>query len=239
MNSVSKILNTILRNAQSEGFVDRDVTPAMRDGRLVIPVDPSHKRRIRGIVHDESASGKTVYIEPAEVVEANNRIRELENEERREIIRILTDFTDYLRPFLPDLLEAYEFLGWVDFIRAKAKFAGQIHAIKPVVENRPEIDWVQAVHPLLYLSLQKQNRQVVPLDIALNRENRILIISGPMPGKIGLPQNRRFAAILFNAACRYWSKKIPAYIRSTTFLSILAMNNPSKTTCRPEPTCSI
>lgn len=182
MNSVSKILNTILRNAQSEGFVDRDVTPAMRDGRLVIPVDPSHKRRIRGIVHDESASGKTVYIEPAEVVEANNRIRELENEERREIIRILTDFTDYLRPFLPDLLEAYEFLGWIDFIRAKAKFSRQIHAIKPVVENRPEIDWVQAVHPLLYLSLQKQNRQVVPLDIALNRENRILIISGPNAG---------------------------------------------------------
>jgi DNA mismatch repair protein MutS2 len=157
MNSVSKILNTILRNAQSEGFVDRDVTPAMRDGRLVIPVDPSHKRRIRGIVHDESASGKTVYIEPAEVVEANNRIRELENEERREIIRILTNFTDYLRPFLPDLLEAYEFLGWIDFIRAKAKFSRQIHAIKPVVENRPEIDWVQAVHPLLYLSLQKVN----------------------------------------------------------------------------------
>ena len=182
MNSVSKILNTILRNAQSEGFVDRDVTPAMRDGRLVIPVDPSHKRRIRGIVHDESASGKTVYIEPAEVVEANNRIRELENEERREIIRILTNFTDYLRPFLPDLLEAYEFLGWIDFIRAKAKFSRQIHAIKPVVENRPEIDWVQAVHPLLYLSLQKQNRQVVPLDIALNRENRLLIISGPNAG---------------------------------------------------------
>lgn len=182
MNSVSKILNTILRNAQSEGFVDRNVTPAMRDGRLVIPVDPSHKRRIRGIVHDESASGKTVYIEPAEVVEANNRIRELENEERREIIRILTNFTDYLRPFLPDLLEAYEFLGWIDFIRAKAKFSRQIHAIKPVVENRPEIDWVQAVHPLLYLSLQKQNRQVVPLDIALNRENRLLIISGPNAG---------------------------------------------------------
>ena len=182
MNSVSKILNTILSNAQSEGFVDRDVTPAMRDGRLVIPVDPSHKRRIRGIVHDESASGKTVYIEPAEVVEANNRIRELENEERREIIRILTNFTDYLRPFLPDLLEAYEFLGWIDFIRAKAKFSRQIHAIKPVVENRPEIDWVQAVHPLLYLSLQKQNRQVVPLDIALNRENRLLIISGPNAG---------------------------------------------------------
>lgn len=182
MNSISKILNTILRKAQSEGFVDKDVTPAMRDGRLVIPVDPSHKRRIRGIVHDESASGKTVYIEPAEVVEANNRIRELENEERREIIRILTDFTNYLRPFLPDLLEAYEFLGWIDFIQAKAKFACQIHAIKPVMENRPEIDWVQAVHPLLYLSLQKQNRQIVPLDIALNQENRILIISGPNAG---------------------------------------------------------
>ncbi len=182
MNSISKTLNTLLRNAQSEGFVEKDVTPAMRDGRLVIPVNPSYKRKIRGIIHDESASGKTVYVEPAEVVEANNRIRELENEERREIIRILTDFTDYLRPFLPDLLEAYEFLGWIDFIRAKAKFSLQIQAIKPVMEDRPEIDWVQALHPLLYLSLQKQNRKVVPLDIALNQENRILIISGPNAG---------------------------------------------------------
>jgi DNA mismatch repair protein MutS2 len=182
INSISKTLNTLLRNAQSEGFVEKDVTPAMRDGRLVIPVNPSYKRKIRGIIHDESASGKTVYVEPAEVVEANNRIRELENEERREVIRILTDFANYLRPFLPDLLEAYEFLGWIDFIQAKAKFALQIQAIKPDIADSPEIDWVQALHPLLYLSLQKQNRKVVPLDIALNQENRILIISGPNAG---------------------------------------------------------
>ena len=104
MSGISKSLNAILRKAQAEGFVDKDVSPSMRDGRLVIPVSPAFKRKIKGIVHDESASGKTVFIEPSEVVEANNRIRELENEERREIIKILTDFTNYLRPFLPDLL---------------------------------------------------------------------------------------------------------------------------------------
>jgi DNA mismatch repair protein MutS2 len=154
----------------------------MRDGRLVIPVNPAFKRKIKGIVHDESASGKTVYIEPSEVVEANNRIRELESEERREIIRILTEFADYLRPFLPDLAVSYDFLAEIDFIRAKARFALQINAIMPSLENRPLMDWVQAVHPLLYLSFQKQNRKVVPLDITLDETNRILIISGPNAG---------------------------------------------------------
>lgn len=182
LNGISKNLNAILRKAQAEGFVEKDVSPSMRDGRLVIPVNPSFKRKIRGIVHDESASGKTVYIEPSEVVEANNRIRELENDERREIIKILTDFTVYIRPFLPDLLESYNFLAYIDFIRAKAKFALQINAIRPVVEDKRQIDWVQAVHPLLYLSLKKQNRKVVPLDIALENEDRILIISGPNAG---------------------------------------------------------
>jgi DNA mismatch repair protein MutS2 len=182
LNGISKSLNAILRKAQAEGFVEKDVSPSMRDGRLVIPVNPSFKRKIKGIVHDESASGKTVYIEPSEVVEANNRIRELENEERREITKILIDFTTYIRPLLPGLLESYHFLAVIDFIRAKAKFALQINAIRPSVENKQQIDWVQAVHPLLFLSLKKQNRKIVPLDITLENENRILIISGPNAG---------------------------------------------------------
>ncbi|MDO5523777.1 MAG: endonuclease MutS2 [Bacteroidia bacterium] len=182
VNGISRSLNSILRKAQAEGFVEKDVAPSMRDGRLVIPVNPSYKRKIKGIVHDESASGKTVYIEPSEVVEANNRIRELESDERREIIRILTEFTDYLRPFLPDLLESYNFLAVIDFIRAKAKFALQTNALKPSVENKLIIDWVQAVHPLLFLALQKQGRKVVPLDITLENNNRILVISGPNAG---------------------------------------------------------
>lgn len=120
--SISRSLNAILRNAQAEGYVDKDVTPTMRDGRLVIPVAPGLKRKIKGIVHDESSTGKTVFIEPAEVVEANNRIRELEGEERREIIRILTDFSIIIRPQVPAILQSYEFLAEIDFIRAKAHF---------------------------------------------------------------------------------------------------------------------
>ena len=128
--SISRSLHAILRNAQAEGYVDKDVTPTMRDGRLVIPVAPGLKRKIKGIVHDESATGKTVFIEPAEVVEANNRIRELEGEERREIIRILTEFSSTVRPQVPAILQSYEFLAEIDFIRAKAHFAIQIKAIK-------------------------------------------------------------------------------------------------------------
>ncbi len=182
INSISRNLQAILRKAQADGYVDKDVTPSMRDGRLVIPVDPAHKRKIRGIVHDESASGKTVFIEPGEVVEANNRVRELENDERREIIKILAAFTDYLRPYLPDLVQSYEFLAQIDFIRAKAKFGLSINAIKPSIDNKQQIDWVHAYHPLLYLALTRQKRKVVPLDITLQGENRILIISGPNAG---------------------------------------------------------
>jgi DNA mismatch repair protein MutS2 len=182
MNGISRTLNTILRRAQAEGYVDKDVSPSVRDGRLVIPVDPSYKRKVKGIVHDESASGKTVFIEPSEVVEANNRIRELEAEERREIIRVLTEFTAYLRPFLPDLLVSYDFLATIDFIQAKASLATLIGGIKPSLENRPLIDWVQATHPLLDLSLKKQGRKIVPLDITLEKPNRILVISGPNAG---------------------------------------------------------
>ena len=182
MGSISRSLNSILRNAQSEGVVDKDVTPTMRDGRLVIPVAPALKRKIKGIVHDESASGKTVFIEPAEVVEANNRIRELEGDERREIIRILMEFSNLLRPSIPDVLLSYEFLAEIDFIRAKALFSEQITGLKPAFENKQVIDWRMAVHPLLQLSLAKHGKKVIPLDIELDEKQRILIISGPNAG---------------------------------------------------------
>lgn len=182
MGSISRSLNSILRSAQSEGYVDKDVAPTMRDGRLVIPVAPGLKRKIKGIVHDESASGKTVFIEPAEVVEANNRIRELEGDERREIIRILTEFSNVLRPSIPEILQSYEFLAEIDFIRAKSYFAIQTNALKPALENEQLLDWTMAVHPLLQLSLSKHGKKVVPLDIELNQKQRILIISGPNAG---------------------------------------------------------
>lgn len=180
--SISRNLNAILRMAQSEGYVEKDVTPTMRDGRLVIPVAPGLKRKIKGIVHDESSTGKTVFIEPAEVVEANNRIRELEGEERREIIRILTEFSTTVRPQVPAILQSYEFLAEIDFIRSKALFAIQIQGIKPILENEQVLDWTTAIHPLLQLSLAKHGKKVVPLDIELHREQRILIISGPNAG---------------------------------------------------------
>ena len=131
--SVSRVLNAIRRSAQSEGLVDKDVAPTMRDGRLEMPVAPGLKRRIKGIVHDESASGKTVFIEPAEVVEANNRVRELEADERREIIRILTEFANLARPYVAEILMSYKFLAKVDFIRAKAELAWMTGAIEPSV----------------------------------------------------------------------------------------------------------
>ena len=165
--SISRTLYTILHAAQRDGLVDKDAAPTMRDGRLMIPVSPSVKRRINGIVHDESATGKTVFIEPAEVVEANNRIRELEAEERREIIRILTVFSDEVRPQVNDILESYQFLGTIDLIHAKASLAELTKAVEPRVEEQPHIDWIQAVHPLLALSLAKQEKKVVPLDIRL------------------------------------------------------------------------
>ena len=182
VNSISRNLANILKKAREEGIVEKDVTPTMRDGRLVIPVMPAHKRKIKGIVHDESASGKTVFIEPAEVVEANNRIRELESEERREIIKILTEFSDIIRPHIDDMIYSYLFMGEIDLIRAKAMFAQSIGAVMPKIDNYCQIDWFGAVHPLLFLSLKRQNKKVVPLDISLDRNKRILIISGPNAG---------------------------------------------------------
>lgn len=182
LGGISRSLQSILRAAQTEGFVEKDVAPTMRDGRLMIPVAPAFKRKIKGIVHDESASGKTVFVEPEVVVEANNRIRELESDERREIVRILTEFTNQIRPVAPDILNSYEFLADIDFIRAKALLADDIQAIKPRFEDKRQVDWARAIHPLLFLSLKKQGKSVVPLDIELTEERRILLISGPNAG---------------------------------------------------------
>ena len=191
--SISRTLYTILHAAQKDGLVDKDVTPAVRDGRLVIPVSPTVKRKINGIVHDESATGKTVFIEPAEVVEANNKVRELEAAERREIIRILTVFRDGLRPNVAEILNSYEFLAQIDLIYAKTELAKLTNAFEPEVKAEPHLDWIRAIHPLLQLSLEKQGKKVVPLDIRLQGDQetgkqgdktigRLLIISGPNAG---------------------------------------------------------
>ena len=179
--SVSRALNAILRQAQAEGILDKDAAPTMREGRLVLPIPPAYKRKIGGIVHDESATGKTVFIEPQQVVEANNRIRELEGEERRERIRILLDITTQLRPEVPQILETETYLGEVDFLRAKALFAIDMHAIVPELSKKPMIDWREAYHPILLLNFRRLGKTVVPLTIRLT-DNRILVISGPNAG---------------------------------------------------------
>ena len=209
--SVSRALQNILKSAKGEGLIDKDVSPTLRDGRLVIPVAPAMKRKIRGIVHDESDTGRTVFIEPAEVVEANNKIRELEGEERKEINRILMEFTETVRPKVEDILFSYEFLAQVDFIRAKAKFSIMINSAEPRMENKQVLDWSIAVHPLLKLKFEAKSKlgirneelgidtnssaehstphssfliphSVVPLDITLTQKQRILLISGPNAG---------------------------------------------------------
>lgn len=180
--SVSRTLYNILRAAQSEGLVEKDVTPTLRDGRLVVPIAPAMKRRIKGIVHDESSTGKTVFVEPTEVVEANNRIRELEADERREIIVILTEFSKLVRPHVDDIIYAYQLLAEIDFIRARAEFARLTNGIEPEVSAKPVVDWITAKHPLLWLALKKQDKPIVPLDIMLTKDRHILIISGPNAG---------------------------------------------------------
>ena len=181
-SGISRTLYTILHAAQKDGLVDKDAAPTMRDGRLVLPVAPGVKRRINGIVHDESATGKTVFIEPAEVVEANNKVRQLEAEERREVIRILTVFTEEVRPYVSDILNAYQLLAQIDLIHAKAEWARLTKAFEPTVGSKPHIDWIHAIHPLLQLSLEKKGEKVVPLDISLTFPKRLLIISGPNAG---------------------------------------------------------
>lgn len=181
-SSVGRRMQSLLKKAIDEGYIEKDTAVSIRNGRQVIPVPASNKRRISGIVHDESATGRTAYVEPAEIVELNNEIKELEVAELREVIRILSLFTSDIRPYIEDLLLSYDFLGEIDFIRAKALFAISINAGLPALSDNPGFWWKQAVHPLLYLHLKKENKAVVPLDIHLDAKNRILLISGPNAG---------------------------------------------------------
>ena len=179
---IRKKLDTMLRTAKNSGWISEDVSLTVRNGRMVIPLAAEHKRKLKGFIHDESSTGQTVFIEPTDVFESNNEIRELEYEERREINRILMHLTDQLRPFVPDLQKAYSFLGLMDFLRAKAKIAIQMNATNPTFVNKQFIDWKDARHPLLHLSFLKQGKKVVPLNIELHDKQRILIVSGPNAG---------------------------------------------------------
>lgn len=184
MNGViAGAMRRVMARAVQEGWVEPDATPAVRDGRLVVPVAPANKRRIAGIVHDESASGKTVFIEPAEIVEANNRLRELELRERREVSRLLALMADRLRPDVPDLLADLDLLGTLDFIHAKADYARAIGGAMPPLADGPEMEWYHACHPVLQASLERQGKSIVPLDITLSApDSRLLVISGPNAG---------------------------------------------------------
>ncbi|MCF8380191.1 MAG: Smr/MutS family protein [Bacteroidales bacterium] len=181
---ISRKLNKILEKARKDGLVDEDATLAVRNGRSVIPVPSSNKRNVHGFIHDESATGKTSYIEPVEIVEANNELRELEAKEKREVIRILIELTDFIRPYIGDLKLSHIFLAKIDSIRARAKFALNIKAVHPKITNHPEIEWRNAIHPILLLSFRELGKEdrLVPLDIQLNKKDRILLISGPNAG---------------------------------------------------------
>lgn len=181
-SELRKTLERILRTARNSGWIGDDMSLTIRDGRMVIPILSEHKRKLRGFVHDESATGQMAFVEPAEVLEANNEIRELEARERREIVKILEKLTAFLRPHVPALRKAYLFLGLIDFIRAKAKFALSINGTAPLLVENQALEWYRATHPLLYLAHQKLNKPIVPLSIRLDHENRIVLVSGPNAG---------------------------------------------------------
>ncbi|WP_114783248.1 endonuclease MutS2 [Botryobacter ruber] len=177
-----KQIQSILKHAKNEGWTPGDAEPTIRGGRLVIPVIAEHKRRVKGLIHDESNTGQTVYIEPESIFELNNDIKDLENAYHRELIRILVGLTNTLRNFIPELRKAYQYLGLLDFIRAKAAFARRVEGEKPELYKYPHINWKQAFHPLLYLSHRQLGRLTVPMSLTLNRDQRILLISGPNAG---------------------------------------------------------
>lgn len=181
-SSMSGIMRRVIEKGINGGILDRDTTPTMREGRLMLPVPSGLKRGIQGIVVDESATGKTVFIEPLEIVEANNKIRNLQLEERKEIIRLMVILADKIRPYLNDIHTTIKLLGLFDFIMAKALLARKHNASLPTLHRSPVIEWYHAVHPVLQSSLEEQGREVVPLNITLNNKNRILVISGPNAG---------------------------------------------------------
>lgn len=180
--SMHKIISRVIQENIKEGIIEKDTTPSVRDGHMVIPVSSFNRRNISGILHDTSSTGKTVFIEPAEVVEAGNRLKELQGEEEQEIIKILISLTDLVRPEIPEITNGCRILAKYDFIRGKAKLAIETVGEMPMIENKPELDWFHAVHPGFLLTLRRQHREVVPLYIKLDHKERILIISGPNAG---------------------------------------------------------
>ena len=181
-SDLRKTLERILKTVRNSGWIGDEMSLTVRDGRMVIPILSEHKRKLKGFVHDESATGQMAFIEPAEVLEANNEIRELEARERREIVKILERLTDFIRPHVPALRKAYLFLGIIDFIGAKAKFALEIDGTAPFLVENQDLEWYRAKHPLLHLSFKKQGKNVVPLTIKLDKDNRIVLVSGPNAG---------------------------------------------------------
>ena len=181
-SEVNKIMQRLLKDAKNEGWADSETELSLRDGRLVIPVNASAKRKLKGFIHDESSTGKTSFIEPSEAFDKNNEITELEFEEHREIIKILTLFTDFLRPYREDLLQSQEFLGTIDFLLAKARLAIELEAVSPILYNEQLVRLVDARHPLLYLSHKKEGKRVVSQMLDLDTTQRILLISGPNAG---------------------------------------------------------
>ena len=181
-SNISKVLNTVLSQAKANSWVDKDLSASIINGRTVIPVESTYKRKISGLIQDVSASGKTTYIEPAEAVELNNQIVDLEQSERHEIYLILKLFTEEITPYAEDIVSSYDFLSEIDFLRAKAKFAISTNSIKPGLSTEKIISLSKARHPLLYLKFKEQNREVVPLNIEINQRHRLILISGPNAG---------------------------------------------------------
>lgn len=181
-NAISRRIASVLKRAQEEGIVDSDASISMRDGKMLIPVPAGNKKKIQGFIYDESASGKTAFVEPAEVVELDNQIKELKFAEGREILRILMDFSDFLRPYVPDLLGAAEYLGEIDFLMAKANIALDIIAGMPVISDNGEMNLRKARHPFLEKALKRENKEIVPLTVTLTPKKHILLISGPNAG---------------------------------------------------------
>ena len=180
--TISRRMNAILKKAQEEGIVDSDAGVSIRDGKMLIPVSAANKKRIPGFIYDESATGKTAFIEPAEVVELDNQIKELKFSEQREILRILLEFTDFLRPYIPELLDAARFLGEIDFLMAKAQVALDFIAGMPIISENGEMNLRKARHPLLERTLRKEKKEIVPLTASLSTQKHILLISGPNAG---------------------------------------------------------
>ena len=180
--TISRRMTAILKKAQEEGIVDSDAGVSVRDGKMLIPVSAANKKRLPGFIYDESATGKTAFIEPAEVVELDNQIKELKFSEQREIVRILFEFTEFLRPYIPDLLDAARYLGEIDFIMAKAQVALDFIAGMPVISEDGRMNLRKARHPLLERALRKEKKEIVPLTASLTPEKHILLISGPNAG---------------------------------------------------------